>query len=125
MFSNDKNIERIADFVEEAKRWVTIRKEYAKLDIIDKIVQVCTSLALTLIFVLLIVMILIYLSFAVAHALGNAIDSTPIAYLIVSAFYLVLLIIIYCNRHNWIERPLVRFLVNVLLSDDNIDEHNN
>ena len=38
MFSNDKNIERIADFVEEAKDWLSIRTEYTKLEIIDKVV---------------------------------------------------------------------------------------
>ena len=50
MFSSDKNIERIADFVEEAKNWFTIRKEYTKIEIIDKVVQIGTALTLAIVF---------------------------------------------------------------------------
>ncbi|MCR5068717.1 MAG: phage holin family protein [Prevotella sp.] len=118
MFSNDKNIEHIADFVEEAKQWLTIRKEYTKIDIIDKVVQICTALILFIVLFILVIMTLIYLSFAAAYALEPITGSLPIGFLIVSAFYLLLLLLIYCKRHKWIERPLVRFLVNILLSDN-------
>ena len=118
MFSNDKNIEHIADFVEEAKQWLTIRKEYTKIDIIDKVVQICTALILFIVLFILVIMTLIYLSFAAAYALEPITGSLPIGFLIVSAFYLLLLLLIYCKRHKWTERPLVRFLVNILLSDN-------
>lgn len=122
MFSNDKNIERIADFVEEAKAWLILRKEYTKIELIDKIVQICTTLTLTVVLSFLVIMILIYLSFAAAYALEAVTGSMPIGFLIVSAFYTIILLLIYFRRHKWIERPLVRFLVNILLSDSNSTE---
>lgn len=121
MFSNDKNIERIADFVEEAKNWFTIRKEYTKIEIIEKVVQICTALTLTIVFAFLLVMILIFLSFAAAYAMESITGSMALAFLIISIVYTLTLIVIYFNRHTWIEKPFVRFLVNILL-EDNDDE---
>ena len=104
------------DFIEEAKVWLSIRTEYTKLEIIDKVVQICTVLALSVIFLFLIFIILIYLSFTAAYALNTLIDSLATSFLLVSIFYILVLLLLYLKRHTWIERPLVRFLVQVLLN---------
>ena len=122
MFSNDKNIERIADFVEEAKDWLSIRTEYTKLEIIDKVVQICTILVLTIIFMFFVTIILIYLSFAAAYALEPLIGSLPLDFLLVSIFYVLLLILTFYKRHSWVEKPLVRFLVEILINNKNNEE---
>lgn len=122
MFSNDKNIEKIAGFVEEAKTWLSIRTEYTKLEIIDKVVQVSTMLALSVVFLFFIFIILIYLSFSAAYALNTYIDSLALCFLIVSIFYILILLLLYFKRHTWIERPLVRFLVQVLLNGNKDNE---
>jgi hypothetical protein len=122
MFSNDKNIERIADFVEEAKDWLSIRTEYTKLEIIDKVVQICTILVLTIIFMFFVTIILIYLSFAAAYALEPLIGSLPLGFLLVSIFYVLLLILTFYKRHSWVEKPLVRFLVEILINNKNNEE---
>lgn len=122
MFSNDKNIERIADFVEEAKDWLSIRTEYTKLEIIDKVVQICTILVLTIIFMFFVTIILIYLSFAAAYVLEPLIGSLPLGFLLVSIFYVLLLILTFYKRHSWVEKPLVRFLVEILINNKNNEE---
>ena len=122
MFSNDKNIERIADFVEEAKDWLSIHTEYTKLEIIDKVVQICTILVLTIIFMFFVTIILIYLSFAAAYALEPLIGSLPLGFLLVSIFYVLLLILTFYKRHSWVEKPLVRFLVEILINNKNNEE---
>ena len=122
MFSNDRNIERIADFVEETKRWLSFRTEYAKLEVIDKVVQICTILVLAVIFMFFVTIILIYLSFAAAFALEPLLGSLPLGFLLVSVFYILLLILTYFKRHSWVERPLVRFLVEILINNNNSKE---
>lgn len=118
MISNDKNIERIADFVEEAKEWFTLRKEYTKLDIIDKVVRICTVLTLTFVFAILILLILTYFSFAAAYFIADLIESTPLAFCCVSLFYIFMLFVIYKNKSSWIERPMVKFLVSIMLEEN-------
>ncbi len=124
MFSNDKNIERIADLVVEAKQWLSIRKEYTKLELIDIVVQLSIALALIVILALFIIMILIYLSFSCAYALEPLTKSMSLAFLIVSVIHFILMLAIYFMRHSWIEKPLVRFLVNILLKKNDITDNN-
>lgn len=114
MLSSDKNIEYIADFVEEAKHWLSLRTEYTKLDMADKIVRIVTALIVTMVLLVMLMLILIYLSFSLAYAIDEHFGSLSLGFLCVSGFYLLMLIVVLSKRHSWIERPLVRFLMSIL-----------
>lgn len=111
MLSNDENIERIADLIEEGKRWILLKKEYTKLDIIEKLVRLLSSLTIAFVIALLILLALIYLSFAAAYGLAELLESLPMAFLSVCLVYIILLAIVLAKRHSWIERPMVKFLI--------------
>lgn len=115
MFSTDKNIESIADLVEAAKKYIGLKSEYIKLDVIDKVVRIITALALTVVILLLVILLLIYLSFAAAYALADLTGSLPLGFLTVAGIYLLLLLVIIFKRKAWIEKPLVSFLAGILL----------
>ena len=115
MLSSDKNVESIAQLVESVKNYVGLQGEYLKLDVIQKVVRLATALTLTIVFVLLGIAFLFYLSFACVYWLVP-ITGTGLAFFIVALFFLVLLALVYFNRKAWIERPLVRFLSDVLLN---------
>lgn len=117
MLSNDENIERIADFVAEAKEWLTLKKEYTKLDIIDKLVRVVSTLTIVFVIALLTLLALIYLSFAAAYYLADVWQSMPLAFLAVCLVYIIILCIVLMNRRAWIERPMVRFLIGIFNDD--------
>ena len=55
------------------------------------------------------------LSFAAAYALAPM-TGTVGAFCIVAGFYLLLLILFVFNRRKWVEKPLVRFLADLLLN---------
>lgn len=117
MFSNDQNIETIGQLAEAVKHYVGLQREYMKLDIIEKVVQLITVITLTLVLSLLVILILIYCSFAVAYAMAPAIG-TATAFAVVAAFYLILFLLFVAFRKKWIERPVVRFLASLLLNDE-------
>ena len=114
MFSNDKNVETIGQLVETIKHYIELQKEYLKLDVVDKVVRLLTAFTITLVLLGLITIVLIYLSFAAAFALGNWLGMVW-GFCIVAAFYILLLLLFVANRHQWIEKPLVRFLASLLL----------
>lgn len=118
MLSSDKNIEYIGEFVEEAKHWLSLKTEYAKLNTIDKVVRIFTALTLLMVIAFLTMLILIYLSFAVAYALESYVQSLPLGFVCVSAFYLLLLFVVVIKRHAWIEKPMVKFLVSILYDEN-------
>jgi len=115
MFSNDHNIETIAQLVESVKHYVGLQGENVRLEIVEKTVRVLTVVAMTAILSLILLLILIYLSFAAAFALTPLVGSVA-AFLIISGIYLAVLCLVLIFRKKWIERPLVHFLASILLS---------
>jgi preprotein translocase subunit SecF len=115
MFSNDQNIETIGQLVDTLKHYVGLQKEYVKLGAIEKTVRILTSIAMVAILGLLLVFILIFLSFAAAFALGPIVGQVA-AFVIIAAVYVIVLLFFLIFRKQWIEKPLVRFLANLLLS---------
>ena len=116
MLSSDKNVETIAQLVEIIKHYLGRQKEYLKLDVIDKIVRLLTFAALVIVFVLILVAIMMYLSFALAFWLASY-TGTALAFLVVGGIHILLMIVIFIFRKEWIEKPLVRFLVNLMLGN--------
>lgn len=114
MFSNDKNIETIAQLVEEIKSYIGLKAEYAKLDAAEKIVRLLTALTLTAVAFIIIMIMLLHLSFAAAYSLSALVGGMAPAFCILTAFYLLLLILLFVYRKKWIERPLVRFITSIL-----------
>lgn len=116
MFSNDKNVETIAQLFKVLKRYFGLQAEYTKLSIVEIIVRLLTAVALIAVFVTLFLIALIYFSFAAAIAIGEALGCALWGCLIVGFAYIVLFLIMLMLRKVIIEKPLVRFLSSLLLS---------
>jgi membrane-bound ClpP family serine protease len=115
MLSSDKNVENIGQLVQLLKHYLGLQAEYVKLDLIDKVVRLLTAAALAIIFFLLIVAVLMFFSFAAAYWMSRYVGMAP-AFIFVGLFHLLLLILFFVFHDKWIERPLVRFLANLLMS---------
>ena len=115
MLSSDKNVESIAQLIEILKHYLGLQSEYVRLDVIDKVVRLLTAATLAIIFFFIIIAVLMYFSFAIAFWLSTYIGMA-LAFLIVSAFHLLIFILFIACRKSWIEKPLVHFLASILLS---------
>ncbi len=115
MFSNDNNVETIAQLVEVLKHYIGLQSEYVKLDVIEKIVRLLTIFTIVTVFVLLLVISIIFFSFAVAYALEPCTGMTG-AFCIIGGFYFIVFIVFFLLRKQLIEKPLVRFLASLLMS---------
>lgn len=116
MLSSDKNVETIAQLVEVLKHYFGLQKEYVKLDIIDKVVRLLTAAALAILFFLLLIAVMMFLSFGFAHWL-SAYTGMPLAFVVVAALHLILLLLVFAYRKPWIEKPLVKVLAGILMSE--------
>ena len=114
MLSSDKNVETIAQLIEVLKHYLGLQSEYVKLDVIDKVVRFLTATALTILFFMFIIAILMFFSFAMACWLATWIGVAK-AFLIVSGIHILLFILFFIFRKDWIEKPLVRFFVSLFL----------
>lgn len=114
MLSSDKNVESIAQLIEVLKKYIGLQKEYIKFDLIDKLVRLVTALTLAIILFILIIAILFYLSFAVIYWMAP-ITGIAGGFAIIATFFTILLCLAIAYRKAWIERPLIRFMANILL----------
>ena len=116
MLSSAKNIETIAQLVDQLKHYAELQKEYVKLDVIEKVVRLTTVAAMVLAVLVMLMPVVIFTSFAAAQAL-SLLTGLGWAYLIIAVFYLLLLVLLLVNRRRWIEKPLVKFLADLLLNE--------
>ena len=114
MLSSDKNVETVAGLIELLKHYLGLQKEYFKLDLIDKVVSLLTATALAITLFLILMAVLLFFWIGVAFWLADSMGMVW-ACLLVSAFHLLILIVFIIFRKSWIERPLVRFLANLLM----------
>lgn len=115
MLSSDKNVETIAQLAEIVKHYIGLQGEYLKLDVIDKLVRLLTATALAVVFFLILLAVALYCSMAFAFWIATFTGKAA-AFLIVGGIHFLLLVLFIVYRKSIIERPLVRFLANLLMS---------
>ena len=114
MFSSDKNIETIGQLIRLIKHNIGLQGEYLKLDIMEKTVRIITALLLFAVLTLIIIAVLFFLSLSAALAMAQSIGY-PAAFGIIGAFYIIVFILFLVFRKSWIEKPLIRFITNLLI----------
>ena len=115
MLSSDKNVETFAQLIETFKHYLGLQAEYVKLDVIDKVVRLITAAALTIVFCFLLITVVLFASFAFAFWLDDYIGMGW-SFILVTAIHLLVFFMIIHFRKSWIEKPIVHFLSELLLS---------
>ena len=108
MFSNDRNIEKIATLVEGIQQWSPLRKEQAQIEIAEKISSLITAIATMIVVSLLALLVCISLSLALAYAIEPVVGSFAIAFLIIASIDILLLILAIAFSDRLIKKPLLK-----------------
>ena len=116
MFSNDRNIETIAQLIEVLKHYIGLQTKYMKLDVIDKVVRLMTVATMTVVLSFLVFVALIYLSFGAVYAMEPVVGTAG-AFFIIAGFYILAFALCIVFRKQWIEKPIVRVLANILMQE--------
>ena len=116
MFSNDRNIEKVAKLVDLLKDYISLQKDSMKVSATEKLIKLLTVFILALVLGFVILLIVVFLSFAAAAWLETMMPREQ-AYLCVAAFYVLMFIVFYAKRTSWIQQPLVRIIANILTSE--------
>ena len=114
MLSSDKNVESIAQLIEAVKHYLGLKAEYARLDVTDKVVRLLTHATLFLVVILIALAVLLFVSLALVWGLSRHIGFVG-AFFSVAGLYILLFLMLCLLRRPLIERPLVRYLSNLLL----------
>lgn len=118
MFANDKSIDNLEALFKEIRKYIELQGQYLKLDLVEKLTILLSTLILILLLVILGMMALFYFSFMLVYAIAPLVGSLIGGYAVIGGIVLILALLIYQKRKQLIFQPMVNFLARLFL-----DEH--
>ena len=117
MFANDKSIDNLTELFKEVKKYLKLQGEYVKLDLVEKLTILLSTLTLIFVLIILGTMAAFYLSFILVYVLAYATGSLVAGYAIIGGILILLAFIIYRLRQKLIFQPMVNFLARLFLDN--------
>lgn len=117
MFANDKSIDNLTELFKEVKKYLKLQGEYVKLDLVEKLTILLSTLTIIFVLIILGTMAAFYLSFMLVYVLASATGSLVAGYAIIGGILILLAFIIYRLRQKLIFQPMVNFLARLFLDD--------
>ena len=117
MFAYDKSIGNLTELFKEVKKYLKLQGEYVKLDLVEKLTILLSTLTLIFVLIILGTMAAFYLSFMLVYVLASATGSLVAGYAIIGGILILLACIIYRLRQKLIFQPMVNFLARLFLDD--------
>ena len=117
MFANENSINNLESLVKEIKKYIGLQGEYLRLDVVEKLTVLLSTLILILVLTILGMMALFYFSFMLVYALVPIVGSIIGSYAIIGGVILLLALLVYRMRKQWIFQPIVNFLARLFLED--------
>ena len=122
MFANDKSIDNLEALFKEARKYINLQGEYLKLNLVEKLTILLSTLIVILLIIILCMMALFYFSFMLVYAIAPLVGSLIGGYAVIGGILLLLALIIYHMRSELIFQPMVNFLARLFLDESNNKE---
>lgn len=100
---------------EKTKDYVETRADLFKLKAIKKTAEVGSSIVSQIVVAIVFSSFFIFLNIAIGLLLGDLLGKLYIGFFIVAAFYLIVGIIIYANKHKIIGSPLADSIIKKMI----------
>lgn len=101
-----------------AKLYGEQQVKLVKLDLAERFSKVTSGLALLMVLFVLVLFILLLLSISLGLYLGNAWNSYPMAFLVLSGFYVFVGILLIAFKRKLIINPILSLVINEMLDQD-------
>ena len=101
----------INDLAENIKDYVETRIEIFKLETADSGASAVSSLVSWFIILIVGFIFLLMLTIGAAISIGKMVDNYAIGFFAVTGFYLLVILLLYFNRSNWLRKPLINTII--------------
>ena len=109
---------------EKAKKYTETSTELLALKAVDKSADVLSSLTAVILIVIVVAMFTLFINIGLSLFIGKLLNEYYLGFFMVSAFYLVLALVLYVYRNELIKSPLANLIISKLLkskySDSNV-----
>jgi magnesium-transporting ATPase (P-type) len=110
-----QNLSKITDVLKE---YLNTKVDFVKLGLLQKITKAGTYLLTFVALLVSIFAIALFLMFSFSHWYGEETGNLAMGFLLSSAFFLVVLIVIYLARNILFTRNLIKIFSRILFSED-------
>lgn len=118
MLADDHTIDTLQQLVKELRTYLALQKQYARLELAEKLSILLSTLIVVLVALLLGVVVLFHLSFALAHLLAPSVGGLGTAFALIGLLILAFIFVLVLLRQRLIVQPVVRFISKLFLSSD-------
>ena len=101
---------------EKTSEYVETRIQLAKLQAVNKLTDVASSIISRVVIALIIILMVVILNTGIAIWLGDILGKMYYGFFCVAGFYLLLIIILSATRSTWIKKPISDRLVKKMLN---------
>ncbi|MBP5498197.1 MAG: phage holin family protein [Muribaculaceae bacterium] len=103
---------------EELQGYLKLQFSYGKLTAVEKLSILLSAIAVFAVLLIIGGFVLFNLATGIVLWLGDAIGIVWLAYVIVSVLLVLLMVLVFCMRKQWIVDPVTRFVTRLFLSPD-------
>jgi len=115
--NNSDSGENFQQLYDDVKKYVFLQSEYIKVEFVEKLTILLSTLLIITLITVLGVIALFYLFFSIAYALVPIVGSLSISFCIIAGIYILLIGLLVFLRKTLVINPLVKFLSNLFLTN--------
>lgn len=112
-------VETFEQLFAEIKKYFSLQAEYVKVDFVEKLSIILSTLFILMVVMVMVVAALFFLFLALAYALEPVFGSIAISFTIIALIYLVMTALFFVFRKQLVVNPLVRLLSHLFLTKHN------
>ncbi len=106
---------------EKAKKYTETSAELLALNAVDKTADVLSSLTSRVIIVMFFAMFTLFINVGLSLFIGSLLNEYYLGFFIISAFYLVLALVLYVFKDKFIKTPVTNLIILKLLKSKKSD----
>lgn len=118
MFGFSETKQQMQDLLLEGCSYANLQKKALLAGTRDKLTIILSRLAIAVVCLLLGSMVLLFFSFFLAYILGQALGNTALGFACVTGFVLLLLLVFWHWRTQWVIIPITQMLYNLFVVDE-------
>lgn len=107
---------------QEVKHYLQLQKRYIALDAVEKVTRLLSAVAVAVVCLILGAMILFFTLYALAEWIGALLGSAAAGFLIVAIILLVMAMVFFSHRQQWVVQPLARLMAGLFLEGEEEEE---
>ena len=119
---NTTNMAKSVDMLyEKAKKYTETSAELLALNAVDKIADVLSSLTSRVIIVMFFAMFTLFINVGLSLFIGSLLNEYYLGFFIISAFYLIVALVLYVFKDKFIKIPVTNLIIMKLLKTKKTD----